>query len=327
MVPQTLNKNVSFFYPKIVGKDLIDYSELTNNAIYGLWILGVLLVWRAQLSSTLSSLLKPTEIQQLETSKFTAKQISTNVDIRYLLASIAVNRTLAYELKSLQNLKEKEERYNYLSNLVQELVTGTPPRGVKILSPSQINSTNLLSHRYAIMAALIGTWQSKPIYDPNSILKGSSTTLDLGSFYTVFTEVAKKILGEDHSSIPNNLEKAISILNKSIFGETDETMVITDGINFCNQENKLPLEIQLKFTRPIPTQILSEQVDPSETDKLIIRAAEAQSEAMSDLKRKSVKTSSKKTPDKETSKSGTESTPGKSKSAPPKASRKKKSGG
>jgi hypothetical protein len=192
--------NSKIIIPGITKKDLIDYNEifLGDNPCISLSTLCFLLAWRAQISSNLNGLLTSQEIQQLESMRWIAKQLSTNIQVKNLAALIAITRTLGFEAAHLASL-QVEERMPYLRKLTMELALTRPPRGVKMLSNSQITNENLIKHRLGIMAQLYGLWQSKPLYDPNLVVRGTlPAQLDIDTFCALINNLWIEMLGTDN---------------------------------------------------------------------------------------------------------------------------------
>jgi hypothetical protein len=78
------------------------------------------------------------------------------------------------------------------------LASTKPPRGVKVLTNSQITETTLSSHRLGIMAQLFGLWQSKPLYDPSLVVKAiPPSTVDSTTLLALIQTLWKELIGEE----------------------------------------------------------------------------------------------------------------------------------
>jgi hypothetical protein len=277
------------FIPGITGADLKDFSLISNNSESGLYYVSFIVVWRAQMAANLSTTLSPAEIQSLSSMRYAAKKLSSIKKIRMLAATVAINRSIAFDLPALKSLGSNKERFDYLNSQALELVNGKPPRGIKILSPSQINDSNLINHRFAIMAKLFGLWQSKPIYDPASILKGGAiASVDSATVIQCFNTTSKLMLGDD-AYIAD--ESNLKYLNISLFPKAtahDETGTPThwssdeseitefnDGVNLTRTNNILPIEEGLTMVRKIPQPFEMVSLPPEQVqDPLLNRAME-----------------------------------------------------
>ena len=214
------------------------------------------------------------------------------------MAYIALNRTLGFELENLKG-KSKDEIAKHIQLVLNELVDSPPPRGAKLLPPRELNSLNIKSHRYAIMAQLRGFWQARTIHEPSTIIRGGSiASLDMDTMVGLAYEMLDKLFTPDThldaKEVVEMVEKDIGLIPESYLDEDavlqvvssswnaekhlDKTIsvrqqcegyvIFNDGINFVPKDNKTPIETSLGFCRPLPAKL--EKIDDIPADFFVI---------------------------------------------------------
>lgn len=260
-------KPMELFFPGITGKDIRRIYELKLQNSQGIFLLAFCLAWRSQLTVILDELLEKSEIQQMESQKFIAKIISTNILIKKHFAAIAITRTLNFEFEELSKLSTDKERSEYLLKIINTLAENSPPRGVKKLPPGNITKQTLEKHRYGIMAQQIGLCQSKPIYDPRSIIKGGAiSNIDIESFLNLFNTTINKLIGE------NINEEDIETIRDNI--DLPKPPIFNDAIGIGSSSNKAPLEAKLEFERTKPISPIDLELEEGEKSPFLINAKE-----------------------------------------------------
>lgn len=252
---------VQIFFP---GLNSSDFTLM--EAIHGTWPSGFLLTayllaWRAQITTILKNTLTTQAIQQLDTMKFIASQFNKIISIRLFIATIVITRTLKYEATTLSDLKDENARTSYLQELVNDLAHNKPPRGAKILNENQINKETIQSHRFGIMASIIGTFQATPLFEPGNIIKSSIlSNLDFNTFIEIFVRSSDILMNNNQSStiktrtdlhnINNEKNGPKYHINQSITNGTHLEM--QDNITLGSENNLFPLETTLQISRPTP---------------------------------------------------------------------------
>ena len=254
------------FIPGISGSDLKLLDQLLTNVFQNISIIIFLVAWRAQLASTLSSLLNTAEIQQLESSKLISRMIFSLG--KPLAAAISVVRTLGYEAVALKEKATPAERQSYLVSIVENLVENDAPTGSAILKPAQLNPETITKHRYGIMSSIIGKWQSKPIFEPGSVISGMPPgTVNLEDVFGIGKEFFQTIFPSKASEWPT-FEIFKTQIVELITGALGGTTTFNDGV-YISSSNILPLEEELGLTRSAPTNYSSVELDPEENDDLL----------------------------------------------------------
>lgn len=193
----------SLFIPGVSAKDLIDYESYSStldcegDAVRGLPLLSIILIWRCQYNSILTNAkYDPKDIAQLDTTRFLSKAIAKNKDILTLAATVALNRSLWVEATALAAMND-DEVTSHLSGIVTELVTCSPPRGAKELRQSQIHPDNVQFHRWGTIASLIGSWQSKSLFAPSEVIKGGSISMiDFPTAINMYAQLGGKLVDQ-----------------------------------------------------------------------------------------------------------------------------------
>lgn len=267
MIIQNSTNNKPFLIVPEVTKQLVVAANSISPISAGLITTIVLLVHRAQISAKLLNF-KKQAVQQLPSIKWNAKQLAKAPIIRALIANLVTANTLNYELKFIRPLTV-DEAQKHAQTRSEDLVDNSPSPGAKVLSPRAINEKNLKSHRHALMARNVGTWQARPIYDPTSVVKNVSPAIlsanELGKLIVILHETFGIELDETFESIlvksedPDRYKEAIRAvidqhLNTNAYAEDKEnTIVFDDAIDFNSPDNKTPIESVFSFIqRPKP---------------------------------------------------------------------------
>lgn len=87
-----VNINKKFIIPGVAKRDFSTWKESNADRTAPIETTAFLIAWRAQVSATLSGQITVSEIQQLPTMRFIARQLSTNYQCKRLAATIAVIR-------------------------------------------------------------------------------------------------------------------------------------------------------------------------------------------------------------------------------------------
>jgi hypothetical protein len=259
---------MKFFIPGITGKDLAQASIFTDLE-RPLIVTIFYLLWKVQLSTITKDTMDAKAIQQMESQKYLSKQLATNKGCKILLSAVALSRSLGIELPTISKLSEKDIQ-KHLSVIHHKLVESPPPRGSKILSYNNLTPSNVETHRYGIMASISGLWQSKPVFDPKSILQGiNAVLLDIESAHAITIQLFKDL------EIPLNpvYESLETYTNLIIELISFEEIIFMDGIQISDKANRTPIEQKLNVTRTIPTTYDPIIIPSTETNKILIAAS------------------------------------------------------
>jgi len=308
------NINKKFIIPGVAKRDFSSWKESNAERTALIETTVFLIAWRAQISATLSGQITTSEIQQLPTMRFIARQLSTNYQCKRLAATIAINRTLGFEAQELLSLATTK-RPAYLQELVNTLALTKPPRGVKVLTNSQITETTLVTHRLGIMAQLYGLWQSKPLYDPTTVIKAfPASTVDPETLLELIQTLWKELIGTEAAQptdasfslvkeyiptsghIPPGEDAGEFILSsegRRANGIASEfhTLTFNDGI-VINSSNLFLLEEHLNngeipgLIRPIPKPLEAIELPEDDQDPLLQLAIESNKLIINDQIRK-----------------------------------------
>jgi hypothetical protein len=157
MVPNQL----SIIYPGLTRIDFQNLFMHTKGKFINILAVGIILAAKAQITAWYSP--RPEqEIQQLSTQKTLSKVLAKEPSIRKIFATVAVYRTISFESTALLNIVPTGEQslndavIDHLDNVINDLVTGTPPRGAALKSPAELDTSNIQEHRFAIIASIIG---------------------------------------------------------------------------------------------------------------------------------------------------------------------------
>jgi hypothetical protein len=266
------NRQMEIFFPGLTGKDIrqiINLNLIEDES--DLLILAFLLTWRCQLTTLMDDVLDKREIQQTDSQKFLAREFSSNKHVRKVFAAISVSRTLNFEFKNLNILPSDEERLEYLDEIITSLVNNPPPRGAKTLTAGSINSANLNFHRYGIMAELTGNCQSKPIFDPRSIIKGGIiSTIDSQGFFNIFIKCYEKLL-DTTDSYPDPDELVETIMDSIVL---PESRIFNDSIDLGSKSNLAPIESIFELERTKPEPQIDIVLETDETSPFLLNALE-----------------------------------------------------
>lgn len=253
---QISNTNPIVIVPDIT-KQKIKAAQEMNSMSIGLIITTVLIVHRAQLAAVLQKMEKQ-EIQQLPSIKWNAKQIAKADQVRLFMARLVVAETLNHELNTFKDLNINEAREK-ADSIAQELAATPPNPGIKILAPRAINANNLCSHRLALIARQVGTWQARPIYDPTSIVKNISITSlsgnDLGKLIVQMHQNLELDIDDtfdeafkNSSSQEPHADALRAVIDEFLQSSDDENkLVFNDAINLGSENNKVPIENLFPF--------------------------------------------------------------------------------
>jgi len=265
-----------FIYPLLNKKIILAMSEFTNPG-KALFLLGYLLGWRAQASITLSNILSKTDMQQLPSFRWNAKMIGKNGEIRFFAASLAVVQTLGFEISINGNLTPQEFKENCALK-AKMLAEGKPPAGCRILPPQALNEKNIENHRFALMAQSIGTWQSRSLFEPGEIIKGTSiSALSIEKLFELILFVLAEvgIDSKDQEFIPNDgSESILNNIKQTLRNALGEIPSFDDAITVGSTNNLLPLEDGLGYNRSTPVDLTPKVFTEFKSDPLYAFALE-----------------------------------------------------
>lgn len=294
-------KNVAIIIPDVT-KSQIQAANTIWPVSKGMTALIVITATRAQISASLPHINK-SNIQQLESVKWNAKQIAKSPLIRTFVASLVIAQTYHFEFEKIKDLSS-EEMEEHAKNLVQELVDTPPSPGNKVLPPRAIKDHNLNSHRLGLMAQKIGNWQAKPLFDPTSIIRNTPiTTLTpeiLLKHIILLHEQLEIELDEvflnENNSEDQDVEDGLTVIMKEAIyyksESSDDQIYFSDPIRLNSVNNKFPLEnITPYINRPVPiddlpTEKLPESLMANKLIKYASMVNETQSKEIIDNKRK-----------------------------------------
>jgi hypothetical protein len=314
------NKAKHIFIPSVTIADLKFTYELLKEQFTSLFHIIFLLAWRCQLTTTFLQLnLSYAEIQQLDSAKVNSRLIYSLG--KPLAAAIAVTRTLGFEASTLKS-KDEEGQISYLREIVRDLINSDSPPGVRIYRVNQLNAETINLHRHGIMASLIGSWQSKPIFETSSVISGipagTITPSDTIEISIALSDLIQKDADTWNYKEINTDSVIQDIVNKL------ENKTFNDGI-YISSSNILPMEEGLTIKRSIPSVFPAIEVDPNSTNEILNTAiSQANELANSNKKVKTVRPTTPQPPKVDGSDSKSVSVKTASKKAPSKAAAKAK---
>lgn len=288
----------------LLSKNQIIAAESIEPTSPGLTILCVLLTHRAQLTTILSKI-DPKTIQQLPSIKWNAKQIARSPIISQLNCSIIIADTFNFEIKKLRGLS-KEEGMEHALQIKFDLQNSSPDPKAKILNLRAINDSNIKTHRLALKARNIGTWQAQGIFGAQNIVKHVSLSQLNGETLGVLITNLHNSLGieldpifqaalnkaqEEKSTKPYTEALKASLNEHFISYNPDELkeIVFEDAINIDFPNNITPIEElfpSISRTKSNDNSLEMEQI-PNEllNSPLFAHAVEVNTKLSSELKR------------------------------------------
>lgn len=294
-------------YFPFFNKDIIQIADKISSVYESLIILATLLAHRAQASASLASLLTKEKILQLASMKWNAKQIANNPKLRLLYALVAISETISFEFKNIKDMGQAESA-NYLLEQAEKLATEPKPKNSRIIPAGALNEENINLHRHGKMAQYIGLLQSRPIYEPNTILKGVAVSnLQPSQLIPIILETLEKMeiqpISEDslwtktikESPEGNSLPEfnALMALTKAYI--TTEKVTFDDTIGIGTTKNLLPIEIIMEVSRPIGDPINAPELTEAQQENIFLTVAVKQQQTLAEEKNKKL-LSSVKTP-------------------------------
>lgn len=261
-----------FLFPGLIGKDLKLTHILLDNAYLHFLNTVFLIVWRIQMAATFGNMMPTKEVQGMPSMKENAKLIAKLA--RPIAVAVAVSRTLSYDPVILNPENDKSTRAVLLRETVENLIAEKPYRGSAVLKPNQINTETLGQHRQGIVSSLIGTWQSKALFDPRSVLTGiPPTTVTLKDVI----DMAQDILSQTSQTTPplTNPDEELKAVENALTEILSEfPHPINDGV-YLNPTNLFPLEANLGVQRTGPSVIIAPPpISLDDTDPLLVAANE-----------------------------------------------------
>jgi hypothetical protein len=253
--------------PGVDGSDFKFMKSFIENWFISFFTLIFVILWRVQLVTSLSDIKDKKAIQALPSARENARLIASHGKV--IAAQIALSRTMGYEAKTLSDLAP-EEREPHCRTIVSDLAANPAPRGSKILQQGQINAETIKSHRYGIMASLIGQWQSKPLFEPLSVLIGiPATSITITDVLDISQDLVAKVNPPAYDG-PELDQNILLPLVKETIVLSQETP-FNDGI-YISSSNILPLETVLNFTRSNPSPVELASPKEGEKDPLLLAA-------------------------------------------------------
>ena len=118
----------------------------------GIYMIPLLLVWRARLAMVLSAWMPITEIQNIESMCWIASSFAKNSYIRRVAAHVATARTLGIEYDSIKYFSD-EERSKYFTGASKQPCSIRIRRISNLYSPTRIKNSSherIKSRKYFI---------------------------------------------------------------------------------------------------------------------------------------------------------------------------------
>ena len=254
--------------PDVSGKELRVAFEIMESPYEQLCVTLFLLAWRVQVAVVLGQMSSPDQIQALESMRFCAKQIF--MASRPFVAALAVAKSLGFEAESLKGMNS-EERRKYLKGIASELTTEEAPKGAKVLTAGQVNSSNIKSHRFGLMNQIRGTWQSKSMYAPLTVVKGMpASSMTLGDILSQAKVIWQGVFGPD---VAEAIEIELGLFKQTLTSTLAFPQLFNDGV-YISSTNLFAIEDGLGFQRPHPSTYSAIQIPEGDTDVILAAAAD-----------------------------------------------------
>lgn len=296
-------KSLKIMFPGLNIKEIEFAIKHVENPMRSFLTLIIILVWRGQISYSQSLSLQgknKKDLLSIPSMKYTSKIISTNSDIQSIIASIAVFRTSADELKfsDFISLSVKDRNF-FISSRILELIKSSG--SAKILTSKQISTPeDLIVHRRGLLFQIKSLFQCGSVFDSGSLISGSNV-LHIGKtqiiqlFSNLFQQDFEDSLYSLRSfysnscniSLEDSFSKSVEdlvdwFIIKFLFEDCDG-LIFQDGISVSvDNDNLLPIEKGLPIKRNKPAEFPNFlEFDPG--DDLFLKAAFSQ---MKDMRKK-----------------------------------------
>lgn len=259
---------MNIFIP-ILDKQTLMVMEQMSPCFDQLLLLSFFMAHRSQISMATLGILNKEQLMQLDSSKWSAKQLANHPLLKNFYAKIAIAKTISFEMEVILKMTPEESKL-HINSLVESMSDPAfrQPKTGRIISPASLNKDNISAHRHGLVAQMVGIVQAKPIFEPSSIVKNVSiSNLSFITFWEMHSIMVQALsvnpvdstFAQEDGSIPVQpsneymklwLCKQLGWYDENMTMDNMPKFTFNDTVILGNENNLLPLEEVLHVERP-----------------------------------------------------------------------------